>query len=82
MRCAGKNYPGSAADRGRLTRSLHEFAIEGAALFAARPEARALSHIQTAIAAVQNAPASSDASLRSIADAVDSATSAIRRKVA
>ncbi|MFC4293075.1 hypothetical protein ACFOWX_11680 [Sphingorhabdus arenilitoris] len=76
-----KTYPGSAADRGRLTRSLHDFAIEGAALFAARPEARALSHIQKAIEAAEKAPDVGDASLRTIADAVDRATSLIRRQV-
>jgi hypothetical protein len=45
-----KDVKGSPADAGELNRALHSFVQESAAMFAARPESRSLTHLQQVIA--------------------------------
>ncbi len=75
----GGQLAGSAADKGRLSHSLHEFVREGAALFLARPEAKALAHIEAAIGAAGQDGTLADA--RAVANAVDRATEAIKKEL-
>lgn len=68
---------GSASDIGNLSRSLHEFVQEGAALFVARPESRSLDILKSAID--DSAQLEIAASLASVAAQIDAATSDLRQ---
>jgi hypothetical protein len=67
---------GSASDVGNLSRALHDFIQNSAALFAARPESRSLA-ILNSIISVKAEPDGA-ASLASIATHIDAATSDLR----
>jgi hypothetical protein len=67
---------GGPKEKGALSRSLHEFVQEGAALFLARPESRSLAFIERVIASGQNNDAPAD--LASVTDAVEHATIMIK----
>lgn len=70
---------GGPKERGALSRSLHAFVQEGAALFLARPESRSLAFIEQVIASGQNNDAAAD--MASVADAVDRATNQIKAAI-
>jgi hypothetical protein len=67
---------GGPKERGALTRSLHAFVQEGAALFLARPESRSLAFIENVISNEQNNDQPAD--MASVADAIDVATVKIK----
>jgi hypothetical protein len=71
--------PGGPTERGALSRSLHEFVQEGAALFLARPESRSLAFIERVIASGQNNDAPAD--LASVTNAIDHATIKIKAAI-
>ena len=66
---------GSPADAGELSRALHGFVQESAALFLARPESRSLTQLQSVIAGIADSDAA--ASLSSLTKNVDAATDAL-----
>jgi hypothetical protein len=66
---------GSPAEAGELTRALHSFVQESAALFGARPESESLKKLQTAIGAVSSNGGT--ATFAALTQRVESATQAI-----
>jgi hypothetical protein len=70
---------GGPTERGALTRSLHAFVQEGAALFIARPESRSLAFIENVISSGQNNDQPAD--MASVADAIDGATVKIKAAI-
>jgi hypothetical protein len=70
---------GGPKERGALTRSLHAFVQEGAALFIARPESRSLAFIESVISNGQNNDQPADMS--SVTDAIDTATSKLKAAI-
>lgn len=72
-----KNLGGSASDAGELSRALHEFVQESAALFAARPESRSLAMLQSAIDGRNIGDTA--ATLPAVVQHIDAATVALRK---
>jgi hypothetical protein len=71
-----KELGGSASDVGELSRALHEFVQESAALFAARPESRSLALLQSIIR--DKGEHDTAATLSAVAKQIDAATSELR----
>ncbi len=70
---------GGPKERGALTRSLHAFVQEGAALFIARPESRSLAFIESVIANGQSNDQPAD--MASVTDAIENATTKIKASI-
>lgn len=67
---------GGPADRGRIARSLHEFAQEAAALIAARPGSKSVTRLQSAMGDSGSARGTSEAD-RAV-DTIDATTQRLR----
>ena len=70
---------GGPKERGVLTRSLHAFVQESAALFIARPESRSLAFIESVISSGQNND--QPAEMSSVIDAIENATVKIKASI-
>jgi hypothetical protein len=73
-------HDGGASDIGELSRALHAFVQESAALFIARPESRSLAYLQSVIGQSYISGGSAK-SLSAISKHVDAATTALRGAV-
>jgi hypothetical protein len=69
---------GNASEAGELSRALHAFVQESAALFAARPESRSLAFLQTVINEGSDSGSDVIASLSAVSQHVDAATILLR----